>query len=353
MRIGILGRVADGIDLFDGQTIKTRILRDELKKKFPESEIVCLDTYEFKKHLIKNAIGLVSILKQCDCIFVLLAANGRKVCFPLIYYLNKFFKKPIYHDAIGGLLAEETKKNKRCKKYISSFSINWVELPSLKENLKKLGVNNVDVLPNFKDIKILTDDDILEEVPNIFRFCTFSRVTESKGILEAVNSINYVNEKFGKKIAELHIYGVVEDSFREKFERMLLENKNIVFYEGTVEYDKSVQAIKDYFMLLFPSTYISEGFPGTIIDAFSAGLPVIASNWNYNEEIISKNKTGFCYNYRNPQELYDLVYYAINNPKIIIEMKKNCIREALHYVPDNIMKKICLKMKNDLETIHK
>ncbi len=37
------------------------------------------------------------------------------------------------------------------------------------------------------------------------------------------------------------------------------------------------------------------GFAGTLIDAMAAGVPVIASNWKYNPEIVIENVTGRIY----------------------------------------------------------
>ncbi|MFR3494185.1 MAG: glycosyltransferase [Blautia sp.] len=50
-------------------------------------------------------------------------------------------------------------------------------------------------------------------------------------------------------------------------------------YKGMVPFNQSTEVLKNYDALLFPTYYEGEGFAGTIIDAFAAGLPVIASDW--------------------------------------------------------------------------
>ena len=47
--------------------------------------------------------------------------------------------------------------------------------------------------------------------------------------------------------------------------------------------------------MIFPTYYVGEGFPGTIIDAFSSGIPDIATDWRYNSEIVQNGKTGYIY----------------------------------------------------------
>mgnify|MGYP002239410386 CR=1 FL=1 len=46
-----------------------------------------------------------------------------------------------------------------------------------------------------------------------------------------------------------------------------------------------------YDIMLFPTYWYGEGFPGIVMDAYIAGLPLIASDWNINTEVITE-KTG-------------------------------------------------------------
>ena len=48
MKIGIIGRFADDEELLDGQTIKTKILRDELIKIYSKSNVGYVDVYKYK-----------------------------------------------------------------------------------------------------------------------------------------------------------------------------------------------------------------------------------------------------------------------------------------------------------------
>lgn len=347
MKIGIIGRIAEEISLLDGQTVKTRVLKQELERTFPESEIIVLETYDIRKKFFTIFNSVNQLLKKCDYIFVLLSKNGRRVFFPLIYYLNKKYKKPIYHDVIGGTLASEVEKNVSLKKYLNSFSVNWVELDSLQKKLESLGVKNASTLPNFKRLNVCKPDDLKKEYKSPYSFCTFSRVTESKGITTAANAIRYVNKRAGKKVAELHIYGEVDKAYQKTLTLILEKQKDEVFYCGRIPFDKSVETIKQYFMLLFPTTHYGEGFPGTFIDAYSAGLPIIASDWKYNTELIKEGTTGICYPSNDIDKFNDLVWYAVTHPENIQKMRINCLLEAVKYSPESVMKLIRNQMFKD------
>lgn len=57
------------------------------------------------------------------------------------------------------------------------------------------------------------------------RYCTFSRVTKTKGILDAIKAIHLVNKRAGEKICTLDIYGPIDEAFKDEFWSVV---KNIV-----------------------------------------------------------------------------------------------------------------------------
>lgn len=343
MKIGIIGRVADGVDLFDGQTVLTRTLRDELAKRIDGCSIFCVDTYEYKKHFVRCFFRTIVTLFQCEHIFILLSRNGERFYFPFLYYANKFFRRRVYHRAIGGVLDEGVKKYPKWVKYLNSFVVNWVEGEPQKERLEGLGVTNTIEIYNFKNVEIVSPDNFPVYSQPPYRFCTFCRVTKAKGISEAINAVIKINQLRGN-IARLDIYGPLEEPYRQEFEDLLILAGASVRYMGSVAPEKSVDTLKDYFMHLFPTTWRGEGMPGTLVDAFAAGLPTIATNWNLNADILNEGITGFCYDWQEPALLVEKMLYAIDHSDQITEMRFACIKEAEKYTPDIVMEQIISKM---------
>ena len=58
-----------------------------------------------------------------------------------------------------------------------------------------------------------------------------------------------------------------------------MTSNNCARYCGIKDPKDSVKTLKNYFALVFPTRFYTEGIPGTIIDAYYAGVPVIASKW--------------------------------------------------------------------------
>lgn len=343
-KIGIIGHFGGKENILDGQTIKTKILHEELSKAI-DWEIMKVDTYYKKKNPVKLLIDTFKCLFSTKDIIVLLSGNGMKFYFPILSFFAQKFHTNIYHDVIGGNLDVYVSKYPKFKKYLNSFQINWVETAGMKEKLEKQGIENCEVMPNFKRLSIASIDISKQKFSEPYRFCIFSRVMREKGIEDAIDAIESINEEAGKEICSLDIYGRIDDGYVERFEKVLKQVTNAIQYKGMVPYDKSVEAIKDYYALLFPTYWKGEGFPGTIVDAFSAGLPVIATNWNCNGEIVDNGINGILYPNKKIETLKKAIEFLMSDQKLVEMMKKNCIKSANRFQPDKYIKDIISRIE--------
>ena len=244
-KIGIIGHFGGKENILDGQTIKTKILHEELSKAI-DWEIMKVDTYYKKKNPVKLLIDTFKCLFSTKDIIVLLSGNGMKFYFPILSFFAQKFHTNIYHDVIGGNLDVYVSKYPKFKKYLNSFQINWVETAGMKGRLEKQGIENCEVMPNFKRLSIASIDISKQKFSEPYRFCIFSRVMREKGIEDAIDAIESINEEAGKEICSLDIYGRIDDGYVERFEKVLKQVTNAIQYKGMVPYDKSVDAIKDY-----------------------------------------------------------------------------------------------------------
>ena len=342
--IGIIGHFGGNENILDGQTIKTKILYKELSIA-TNWKIVKVDTYYKSHNPIKLLKDTITCLNKAKDIIVLLSGNGMKFYFPLLSFFARFKKTRVFHDVIGGNLDRYVNNNHSFKRYLSSFVVNWVETKSMKEKLNKQGILNCEVLPNFKRLNVV---ELVERQYNEpFSFCIFSRVMKEKGIEIAIDAIELINAEIGRQICKLDIYGRIDDGYNEEFKLVMKNASDAIQYKGTIPYDKSVEAIKDYYALLFPTFWDGEGFPGTIVDAFSAGLPVIASDWNCNKEIVDNKINGILYPNDEIKSLKEAIEWLINHSEEMGKMKKNCIISANKYQPDDYIKIIIKQMGDE------
>ena len=341
-RIGIVGHFG-GTEIFlDGQTVKTKILLEELTSAGYQN-IVCVDTYYNQSNKAKLLWDSVKCILSCKVIIMLLSRNGMKIYFPMMYYAKKIFHRKIFHDVIGGNLASYVKAYPKYAKYLNSYDGNWVEFHKMKMQLEELGVHNCTVIPNFKRLDMSAANLNIDET-DTNAFCMFSRVTEAKGVTETIQAVHKYNQEHETQI-KLNIWGPVDESYKEEFAKLLEGSGQSAVYQGCVDYSESVSVLTHHLALLFPTHWDGEGFPGTIVDAYSAGVPVIASDWNANAELVDNFQTGWVYPNEKLGSLYESIEWAMQNKSKLVDMRKACIEKAFHYTPEISMKTIIAELE--------
>lgn len=336
MKVAICGHFAFGKNLLNGQTIKTKILSQELIKHFSQKSVLMIDTHGVV-NLLLLLPRLIYALLTCENILILPAHRGVKIITIWLKLWNNIFSKKLHYVVIGGWLPLYIEKYSIISYAIKSFTGIYVETATMKNILESQGFNNIYLLPNCKYLDIVKNTDLKNTYDKPYKLCTFSRVMKEKGIADAIEVVKNINSILGETVYCLDIYGSIDVNQTEWFAEAQSQFPEYVSYKGCVNFDKSVDTIKEYFALLFPTKFFTEGIPGTIIDAYAAGVPVIASKWQSYADIIEDNKTGLCYEFDNIQELQKILLQVATNPDMIIKKKYNCIKSAEKYLPNTVI----------------
>lgn len=338
----IIGHFGFAKNLLNGQTVKTKIITKELEKQLGKEEVLKIDTHGGKKKMLQLIFQLPVTMKNVKNIIMMPAHNGIRFFAPLLVFFNSFFHIKLHYVVIGGWLPEFLENKKRLQKNLKKFDGIYVETNTMKVNMEKQGFSNIYILPNCKELKILKENELVYATSKPFKLCTFSRVMKEKGIEDAVNAVEEINKKYDETIFTLDIYGQIDTMQTEWFESLQSRFLKDVSYKGLVPFDKSTDVLKNYYALLFPTYYEGEGFAGTLIDAMAAGVPIIASDWRYNSEIVQDNRTGFLI--KNSESLHEKLEFIKSNITLVNDMKKICIEEAKEYLPNIAMNKLIKKL---------
>lgn len=328
-KVSVIGHFGFGRHLLNGQTIKTCNVARALEGKFSELDVEKYDTFGGVCALLKMPFIATRALRNSENVVFLLASRGVKYALPILLFFNRKRKRKTHFIVIGGWLPSLCKKNKALLKRLGKISFIYVETLSMKRNLEELGLRNVVFLPNFKFLVPLNKDQLVQADGFPVRLCTFSRVMKEKGIEDAIKAVVLLNKTQGFIKYSLDIFGQIEKSEIAWFNELKKEFPPFVEYKGEVDSYKSVDVVKNYHALLFPTYYSGEGFAGTLLDAMAAGVPAIASNWKYNPEIIN-GRNGVLFESRNVEELA----MAIDTLNV---SKEDCLAEYKKYSPDCVI----------------
>lgn len=333
-KIAIIGHYGGGNNFTDGQTVKTKEISNYLEK-FYNTIIDKYDTYNIKKKLIFLLFDIKKIIKNNDIIILIVSRRGYKILSSILVKLNKKYHKKIFDVVIGGTRFNLYDDNEFYKNIAMQFDSIFVETNNMVKEYNKRGLYNVKLLPNFKNIELFKVPKFTNKEQ--IKLCTFTRITYAKGIEDAIESVKLANSKYGKNVFQLDIYGKPDKDYEERFNKILDELPSNIKYMGMVNANDSSNTIKNYDYMLFLTFWYGEGFPGTIIDSFFANVPIIATDWNCNFEILEENYTGIKVKLHDIEEVSDLLIDIYNNQKKYYDMRSNCYKEALKYLPDNAM----------------
>lgn len=330
--VSVLGHFGEGKNLLNGQTVKTKSITEELQNQLGKERVLKIDTHGGAKTLLKAPFQVLHALKNSANVLIFPAHNGLRVYAPLLAFFNRFYRRKLHYVVIGGWLPEFLKRRKHLSKCLKRFDGIYTETAMMKKALEAQGFDNVLVMPNCKKLTVLSEDELVYPDGIPYKLCTFSRVMREKGIGDAVKAVTDVNTALGYEAFSLDIYGQVDPAQTEWFDELKSGFPSYIRYGGEVPFDQSVEILKNYFALLFPTYYQGEGFAGTLIDAFSAGVPVIATDWKYNAEIVDGN-VGFVYPAGDEQALMRLLKSLASAPETVLGMKDACLARARVYLP--------------------
>lgn len=335
-RVCVCAHFGEGKELLNGQSIKAHIVANELEHRLGGDQIIKIDTHGGYLSTIKLIVLLLRALVICENIIVMPGKNGLRIIIPLLRIYSMIIKRKIHYIVIGGWLDNYLKERVFLKKLLYKCDCIYVETQQMKTDLEMSGFRNIVVLPNCKALQILSEAELVYNSAAPYKLCTFSRVTSYKGIEDAIFAVESINAREARTVYLLDIYGPVDDNYKTRFEEIKGNFPGYIRYCGTVPYSMTTEIIKDYYLMLFPTRYETEGLPGTIIDAYASGVPVVASDWRYSREFVN-DRTGFVYEFNNAQALTDLLYVLKEDPAIVNAKKTECIKHANRYTSEAIL----------------
>ena len=341
--VAIMGSVPKGEENLGGQTVKTQEIIDYLSSL---CNVYFIDVDEIRSYPYKLFIKLFVSLRNNDVLILIISDNAYSYVMPIIFLFNIIWRCRIIEVVIGGVRYKSIRKNFILRKIAKRNECIYVESLFMEAEYHKMGFDNCEYLSNFKSIKPCAFVDLKKYSGEILNVCTFSRVDQYKGVNLAIYAVNMANEKLGKKAYELTVYGPVDASYLLEFQKLQEVFKNCVKYGGVIPYKNSVDVLKHYSMLIFPTLWDTEGFPGSIIDAYASGIPIVSSDKGQIPYIV-KGKTGIIISNISIEKLTQTLIELYFKRDKLIQMARNALEESYLYTTENVLKKMKSRILED------
>ena len=220
--------------------------------------------------------------RRSDVVFLIIASYSALHLASFLWVVCKIARRPLVLRLTGGdmmldylgygafarWLAERT--------YMRSALV-YVETRYLHRNFGDRG--NFKWFPNTRSVQAPAGarSDKLEKLVFV------ARLDMDKGLAEALDACRHLPEN-----CHLNVFGPgMSDTDFALFERHARAT-----YRGTLDPAEIPRVLSEHDLLVYPSYYRSEGYPGAILEAFQCGLPAVAARWGGVSELVEHEASG-------------------------------------------------------------
>lgn len=344
-KLVIIGKFCTDDGVADGQAVKTTILTSELER-LEKYKVKRINTFGWKKNPVKLFADCILAVNTSSNVMFLTDEGGIKVFPWLLRWANIRKKCKIHYYVVGGWLSGYLDRSPRAVSALQKLDAIYVEVPAMLRELENRGFTNGVLVNKFRRMTPVCVEELEMNPKPPYKLCYFSRVMREKGIEECVEAVKLANQHAGFEKYVLDIFGLINEPYKETFETMEKQFPSFIRYRGIVDYQKSGEVLKNYFVMLFPTYYKSEGYPNAVVDAFAAGLPVVATRWNYNTDIIRDHEDGILIDVGSVEQIVEAIEECAENPALYEAMRRNCVARCKEYLPENAIAAVIRRMRD-------
>ena len=272
-----------------GATMLSKKILDFLQKK----DEILVKHYQFRKNwrpkfqivdFLILIVKLPFLIRKYEVVSIHSTPDMNLTIGPILAKTAKIFNKKVVYHFFGGNFYEQYKSAPKFVRWAvdnTTFKSDHIffETKQLIRAFSDMGRTNLIWLPNSRD-------KILDKMPNRSfdkKFVFISRVIKEKGIDIILEAFEKLDNSY-----TISIYGPIHT---KKYNVRNLTKRNC-FYKGILKEQEVLGVLLENDVLLLPTFFDGEGYPGIIIEALSVAMPVIASDWKAINEIIVTGHNG-------------------------------------------------------------
>lgn len=249
--------------------------------------------------------------RVADVVTLHASTTGVPLIGPIVAGLAWLWRKPLIVRKFGGTDFQEFARVPRAlaEWTVRCADLYLVETKRLVRLANEQNVKRVEWYSNYRVLPGGSDPTERSSHP-CRRFVFLSQVRPSKGIAELVTAGERFNEDVSVDVYGPLFPGVSEDTFAG------LER---VQYRGVVEPEDVVNVLRQYDAVVLPTSSPTEGYPGTVIESYAVGLPVITTNCGSIPEIVDES-CGILIEPKDADALYDAMARMVTDDALYAQL---------------------------------
>lgn len=264
-----------------------------------------------------------------------LSANSTSA-FKILKVMNFLKIRNVIYWVIGGSLADKIQEEIYDPLVYKNIRLIIVEGDNMRRKMLECGIHNVIKVPNFKAISYIPRKTY--SFSPVVKFVFLSRIVPQKGCDYIIEAVKKMSDIGYSEYFIVDFYGPIDSDYKNSFQEKISKLKNVT-YKGFLDLRKTenYDVLVNYDVMLFPTYWSGEGFPGIVIDALVAGLPIIATDWNMNQEVVVDGKTGFLIPPHDIDSLVTSMKMCIDRKELVKKMSSFCQKQCLLFDTKNVL----------------
>ncbi len=309
-----------------GGSVSFNHLLDELDRR--NVEYTCIDmpggNYSFKRFFL-IAVYLFRIAKSIkrNCVISLHASDNSAIVYTIFLdVIARLTGSKLIIRVFGGQHLNIIKqKNSFIKKRILACYRRHRLLLQTKKMVEnaasEYGLMNVRWFPTSRPAATPKNSKSFQ--PGPLKLLYISQVRRNKGIDRVIKLAGSLSEN--KLNAEISVYGEVFD------EAYILEINSlpdqVIQYKGVAKSEEVYDVMRESDLMLFPTRYVGEGYPGVIVEAINVMLPVMATDMVSIRDLIDHEKDGLLVDFEDEELVLKKVKDLIEDREMLIVLHKH------------------------------
>ncbi len=233
-------------------------------------------------------------IRGCDAVLVFANDLFAITLVPILLFLARLFHKPFFLKPVAASLdlfinAQKKPLREYLLMVLRGTDGILAQTRRLHEDLGKLGCSNVYYLPGCRTFAPIPAT--AKETSSTLRLIFLAHVSRLKGTFILLDALKILNETSDLEVS-CDYYGPIINDIHDEFMRELKVVPN-AHYCGIAEPGTGAQLIAKYDALVLPTYHDTEGHPGVLIEAMSAGVPVITTQIRTLPELVTDGVNGF------------------------------------------------------------
>ncbi len=279
-----------------------------------------IKTYSDKRNKIRRLLSMLwAIVKHKDFDFLLIDTYSTSAFWFawLSAKLAQVFKLKYILILHGGKLPERLEKNpKLCQSLFSKAYLNIAPSNYLFQEFKKVGFNNLKLIPNSIEIKNYQFKERQVLKPKLLWVRAFADIYNP---LLALKVLKALLKHYPE--AKLSMVGPFKDDSIKHCKDFAKQNQLPVTFTGKLPKEDWIAYAKDFDIFL--NTTNVDNTPISVIEALALGLPVVTTNVGGLPYLLSHQKNALLVNPNQVNEMQKAILKLLNNRELGLQLSQN------------------------------